>query len=184
MKPTTRLGEGWEAAGGRTGAPGAHTSTQAHHFATDAAEQQVPVIPQRHMFGNPDWSAIFAPHGYVFRQGDLIRRMNLARTLHTITEEGAEAFYKVLRYDIRPETSTNFGEGPNPEYFAQENTRDWESSPRTILPSIHQKSLPHFKAHTRTGECILRKLLPPAPFYSTCSTSSSASMITTTWVRV
>ncbi|KAF8586707.1 hypothetical protein K439DRAFT_1659521 [Ramaria rubella] len=46
------------------------------------------------MLRNPDWSAIFAPHGHVLREGDLIRRTSLAQTLHTIAEEGAEAFYK------------------------------------------------------------------------------------------
>ncbi|KAF8586715.1 gamma-glutamyltranspeptidase [Ramaria rubella] len=73
VKPVAQLAEGWEV--GRE------------------LESRI----QRHselMLGNPDWSAIFAPHGYVLRQGDLIRRMNLARTLHTIAEEGAEAFYK------------------------------------------------------------------------------------------
>lgn len=47
------------------------------------------------MLGNPDWSAIFAPHGTFLKQGDLIRRTNLSRTLSTIASEGPDAFYKV-----------------------------------------------------------------------------------------
>jgi hypothetical protein len=43
----------------------------------------------------PDWRPIFAPKGKLLREGDLISRDALARTLQTIAEEGPEAFYKV-----------------------------------------------------------------------------------------
>jgi gamma-glutamyltranspeptidase/glutathione hydrolase/leukotriene-C4 hydrolase len=47
------------------------------------------------MLHNPDWSAIFAPGGRFLREGEVIRRTNLSRTLATIASEGADAFYKV-----------------------------------------------------------------------------------------
>ncbi|KAJ7287545.1 gamma-glutamyltranspeptidase [Mycena rebaudengoi] len=46
------------------------------------------------MLHNPDWSAIFAPGGRFLREGEVIRRTNLSRTLATIASEGADAFYK------------------------------------------------------------------------------------------
>ncbi|KIK67468.1 hypothetical protein GYMLUDRAFT_155847 [Collybiopsis luxurians FD-317 M1] len=46
------------------------------------------------MLSNPDWSAIFAPHGALLKQGEQIHRTNLSRTLSIIASEGAEAFYK------------------------------------------------------------------------------------------
>ncbi|KAF8200846.1 gamma-glutamyltranspeptidase [Pholiota molesta] len=45
------------------------------------------------MLKNPDWSAIFAPHGRLLEEGDVIHRTNLSRTLSTIAEQGADAFY-------------------------------------------------------------------------------------------
>ncbi|KAF8491258.1 gamma-glutamyltranspeptidase [Gautieria morchelliformis] len=45
------------------------------------------------MLENPDWRSVFAPNGELLREGDLIRRTNYSRTLHTIAEQGAEAFY-------------------------------------------------------------------------------------------
>ncbi|TBU55830.1 gamma-glutamyltranspeptidase [Dichomitus squalens] len=46
------------------------------------------------MLNEPDWRAIFAPEGRLLREGDIIRRTNLSRTLRTIADEGADAFYK------------------------------------------------------------------------------------------
>ena len=46
------------------------------------------------MLNEPDWRAIFAPEGRLLREGEIIRRTNLARTLETIAEEGPGAFYK------------------------------------------------------------------------------------------
>jgi gamma-glutamyltranspeptidase/glutathione hydrolase/leukotriene-C4 hydrolase len=47
------------------------------------------------MLENPDWQAIFAPKGVFLREGEVIRRTNLSRTLEAIAEGGSEAFYKV-----------------------------------------------------------------------------------------
>jgi gamma-glutamyltranspeptidase/glutathione hydrolase/leukotriene-C4 hydrolase len=44
---------------------------------------------------NPDWSAVFAPHGNLLKEGDIIRRPNLARTLSYIAKQGPGVFYKV-----------------------------------------------------------------------------------------
>ncbi|KAG6845392.1 hypothetical protein H0H87_009739 [Tephrocybe sp. NHM501043] len=46
------------------------------------------------MLNNPDWSAIFAPNGVLLREGEIIRRTNLAQTLALIAKEGSSAFYK------------------------------------------------------------------------------------------
>ncbi|KAI0793219.1 gamma-glutamyltranspeptidase [Abortiporus biennis] len=46
------------------------------------------------MLNDPDWRAIFAPNGPLLREGDIIRRVNLSKTLSVIAEEGADAFYK------------------------------------------------------------------------------------------
>lgn len=54
------------------------------------------------MLENPDWRSIFSPQGKILRQGDLIRRTNLSRTLHTIAEDGAEAFYSVRSITATP----------------------------------------------------------------------------------
>ncbi|KAK7692608.1 hypothetical protein QCA50_004240 [Cerrena zonata] len=42
----------------------------------------------RVMLNLPDWQAIFAPKGRLLREGELIQRLNLSRTLATIAEEG------------------------------------------------------------------------------------------------
>lgn len=47
------------------------------------------------MHNSPDWKAIFAPKGCLLREGDLIRRTALSRTLAKIAEEGPGAFYSV-----------------------------------------------------------------------------------------
>ncbi|KAI0743604.1 gamma-glutamyltranspeptidase [Daedaleopsis nitida] len=46
------------------------------------------------MLSEPDWRDVFAPGGRLLKEGDLIRRTNLSRTLETIAEEGPDAFYK------------------------------------------------------------------------------------------
>ncbi|OSD06711.1 gamma-glutamyltranspeptidase [Trametes coccinea BRFM310] len=46
------------------------------------------------MLNHPDWKPIFAPEGRLLQPGETIRRTNLSRTLATIAEEGADAFYK------------------------------------------------------------------------------------------
>ena len=43
---------------------------------------------------NRDWSDIFAPSGHILREGELIRRANLSRTLGVIAREGAKGFYQ------------------------------------------------------------------------------------------
>jgi gamma-glutamyltranspeptidase/glutathione hydrolase/leukotriene-C4 hydrolase len=47
------------------------------------------------MLHHPDWNAVFAPHGVLLREGDIIRRTNYSRTLATIASQGPEAFYEV-----------------------------------------------------------------------------------------
>lgn len=47
------------------------------------------------MLENPDWSDIFAPEGRFLKEGEIIRRTNLSRTLSAIAKDGADAFYKV-----------------------------------------------------------------------------------------
>ncbi|KAI0266757.1 gamma-glutamyltranspeptidase [Gloeopeniophorella convolvens] len=42
---------------------------------------------------DPDWAPIFAPNGHILKEGDIIQRTNLSRTLATIAEQGADAFY-------------------------------------------------------------------------------------------
>lgn len=46
------------------------------------------------MLNNPDWSAVFAPNGVFLKEGEMIRRRNLAQTLRIIADHGADAFYK------------------------------------------------------------------------------------------
>ncbi|KAI1794183.1 gamma-glutamyltranspeptidase [Ganoderma leucocontextum] len=46
------------------------------------------------MLNEPDWRAVFAPEGRLLREGEIIRRTNLSRTLKAIAEEGPDAFYK------------------------------------------------------------------------------------------
>ena len=48
------------------------------------------------MLNLPDWRAIFAPSGRLLREGELIQRANLSRTLTTIALEGPGALYKVV----------------------------------------------------------------------------------------
>lgn len=46
------------------------------------------------MLNYPDWKAVFAPDGCLLREGDVIRRTALSRTLERIAKEGPDAFYK------------------------------------------------------------------------------------------
>ena len=43
------------------------------------------------MLGSKDWMDIFAPFGNILREGDVIQRTNLSRTLSIIAEEGPDA---------------------------------------------------------------------------------------------
>ncbi|KAF9566795.1 gamma-glutamyltranspeptidase [Agrocybe pediades] len=45
------------------------------------------------MLNNPDWNVIFAPNGRLLREGEIIRRTNLSRTLSMISAGGSKAFY-------------------------------------------------------------------------------------------
>lgn len=47
------------------------------------------------MLTDPDWAPIFAPGGVLLREGDVIRRLNYAKTLDRIASEGSKAFYEV-----------------------------------------------------------------------------------------
>ncbi|PIL36235.1 hypothetical protein GSI_01897 [Ganoderma sinense ZZ0214-1] len=46
------------------------------------------------MLNELDWQAVFAPEGRLLREGEIIRRTNLSRTLEAIAEQGPDAFYK------------------------------------------------------------------------------------------
>ncbi|EMD37801.1 hypothetical protein CERSUDRAFT_50406 [Gelatoporia subvermispora B] len=46
------------------------------------------------MLNNPDYGAIFAPEGRLLREGEMIYRVNLSRTLEAVAAEGADALYK------------------------------------------------------------------------------------------
>ncbi|TFK89119.1 gamma-glutamyltranspeptidase [Polyporus arcularius HHB13444] len=46
------------------------------------------------MLNVPDWRAVFAPDGQLLKEGQVIRRTNLSRTLEIIAREGPDAFYK------------------------------------------------------------------------------------------
>src|SRR5712671_4853420 len=43
---------------------------------------------------HPDWSRVFAPDGVLLSEGDIMRNVNLSRTLGLIAEQGADAFYQ------------------------------------------------------------------------------------------
>lgn len=47
------------------------------------------------MLNNPDWSEVFAPNGVLLKEGQMIHRNALARTLAQVASEGADALYKV-----------------------------------------------------------------------------------------
>jgi gamma-glutamyltranspeptidase / glutathione hydrolase / leukotriene-C4 hydrolase len=47
------------------------------------------------MHNMPDWKEVFAPKGCLLREGEIIKRTALSRTLAKIAEEGPDAFYTV-----------------------------------------------------------------------------------------
>jgi gamma-glutamyltranspeptidase len=47
------------------------------------------------MLNNPDWQPIFAPENVLLKEGEILRRENLSRTLDTIGRDGVGAFYNV-----------------------------------------------------------------------------------------
>lgn len=49
-----------------------------------------------------EWQSQFAPGGEFLKEGGLLRRENYARTLETIAEEGAGAFYEVRLFTHVP----------------------------------------------------------------------------------
>ncbi|KZV95135.1 gamma-glutamyltranspeptidase [Exidia glandulosa HHB12029] len=51
------------------------------------------VLFKEFMESDPDWIPTFAPKGTILKQGEWISRANLSRTLYTIAEQGADAFY-------------------------------------------------------------------------------------------
>ena len=63
----------------RTPSPHAHASQEYSKF----------------ILASKDWSDIFAPEGELLLEGETIRRTNYSRTLDTIANEGAGAFYEV-----------------------------------------------------------------------------------------
>ncbi|KAF8893384.1 gamma-glutamyltranspeptidase [Infundibulicybe gibba] len=46
------------------------------------------------ILNNPDWKPIFAPAGNLLKEGEVIRRTNLSRTLTILASEGSRAFYQ------------------------------------------------------------------------------------------
>ncbi|KAG6862259.1 hypothetical protein C0995_002190 [Termitomyces sp. Mi166 len=74
IQPSIKLAEGWE-------------------VDRELGRRRIPRYSEL-MLNNPDWKEIFAPQGVLLREGETIRRTNLARTLQIIAEEGSDAFYK------------------------------------------------------------------------------------------
>jgi hypothetical protein len=78
------------------------------------------------MLHNPDWKEIFAPHGVLLREGEIIRRTNYSRTLEAIGAGGAAVFYNVRfvyeRPVIRP---IRMSLGPHRGFDHSENTLHW-----------------------------------------------------------
>jgi gamma-glutamyltranspeptidase / glutathione hydrolase / leukotriene-C4 hydrolase len=90
--PSVSLAEGWEVdkeLGKRI--PVRRPSYSSRRFHSSMLIQWFPDL----MLNNPDWSAIFAPQGRFLREGEIIRRTNLSRTLASIAQEGADALYQV-----------------------------------------------------------------------------------------
>ncbi|TFK74043.1 gamma-glutamyltranspeptidase [Pluteus cervinus] len=46
------------------------------------------------LLNDPDWKPIFAPHGELLKEGEMIRRTNYSRTLKAIAAHGSKAFYE------------------------------------------------------------------------------------------
>ena len=75
------------------------------------------------MHNSPDWKAIFAPKGCLLREGDVIRRVALSRTLATIAEEGPGAFYSVRRTVSINVQHAHLAKGPIAESLVQKIQR-------------------------------------------------------------
>ncbi|KAG6837702.1 hypothetical protein H0H93_003504 [Arthromyces matolae] len=73
IQPSIKLAEGWEV--------------------DRELGKRIPWISEL-ILNDPDWRAIFAPNGVLLREGEIIRRTNLARTLSMIAANGSEVFYK------------------------------------------------------------------------------------------
>lgn len=91
---------GWQLALDRFGTmPMSHVLTQAVEF----AERGTPVslylakslAERAQQFDKyPQWVSTFLPDGRPYRQGEVLKQPNLARTLRTLQEGGAETFYR------------------------------------------------------------------------------------------
>lgn len=94
IKPSISLAEGWEV----DKELGRRLPVRADfiHFYTLSANIASFQWFSDLMLNNPDWSSIFAPQGRLLKEGEIIRRTNLSRTLKKISEEGANAFYTVF----------------------------------------------------------------------------------------
>lgn len=46
------------------------------------------------MLESPTWSKVYAPHGYLAVEGDLINRASYGKTLELIAKHGADEFYE------------------------------------------------------------------------------------------
>lgn len=46
------------------------------------------------MRNSTEWSEVYLPHGVRVKEGDFVKRPNLANTLEIIANEGADAFYE------------------------------------------------------------------------------------------
>jgi gamma-glutamyltranspeptidase/glutathione hydrolase/leukotriene-C4 hydrolase len=46
------------------------------------------------MLDSPTWSKVYAPHGYLAVEGDLINRASYGKTLELIAKHGADEFYE------------------------------------------------------------------------------------------
>ena len=127
------------------------------------------------MTGTQDWSDIFAPHGHILHEGEIIRRRNLSRTLDIIAREGAKGFYEVRgpvyvvadfwyylvsRVLLRMQSWTRFGK---PAGFLHTKTCEI-----TLLSSD-----PLNKARICRGRCIPHTPLRPVQSFCTCLTSWS-----------
>lgn len=77
------------------------------------------------LLNNPDWKPIFAPRGVLLKEGDMIRRTNLSRTLKVIASQGADGFYKVNRRILFTSLGINFfAKGSYCRGLGPQGTRD------------------------------------------------------------
>lgn len=80
------------------------------------------------MINNQDWSDIFAPNGHILREGELIHRANLSRTLGVIAREGADGFYKVRSPASPPVPGVTLSVGPHRGRDCEQGSGDWRDS--------------------------------------------------------